>query len=1134
LIGTIVSHYELRERLAGGGFGTVYKAWDLDRDRFAALRLIPPRLGHAADRRRLLREASALAAACAAEPPYLGAVYEAGETAQGEIFLVTAWCEGETLERRLERGPLRPAAAADFAAQIAAGLAAIHRLGVVHRNLRPSNVFLTAGGQVKIVDFGLPGVGEQTLFDGGAELPVSASSYASPEQLSGETPGALSDLWSLGAVLHEMITGRRPSPLTHPEPLRALQPDAPVELERIVARATAPRPADRYGGAEEMRRDLLTLHSLPTTTAPPPPPEAPVDPVRTVGPYRLLERIGGGGMGIIWRAEDTRLGRIVALKLLPPALSRDSVSKARFQQESRAASTLDHPNVCALYDVGETVDGQLFLTMPCYEGETLRQRLERGPLAVDAAIDVARQVARGLAEAHRRGIVHRDIKPANLMLTGDGMVKILDFGIAKLAGAVGLTRTGSTVGTLAYMSPEQMRGRPVDPRIDLWALGVVLYEMLAGRRPFTGDSDAAQREAILTAAPEPLRALRPEVPPEVERIVAGLLAKDPEKRYPSADRLLADLNGIGAIPPASALPPAPRKLRRWLAAAAVAAVATAAASLWLLGRSPSRPAPLPAAVPLRTTFTLLTDQEGRETFPSLSPDGEYFVYVRRDGGDDDLFLQRIGGGRPIPLTADSPADDSQPSWSPSGDQIVFRSERDGGGLFLMGATGESVRRLTDFGFNPAWSPDGKEIVFATERIADPVLRQSDSRLWRVEVASHRLHPVATGDAVQPSWSPHGLRLAYWGRSHEGAQRILWTAAPDGSRPVRVVEDTSLSWDPVWSPDGRFLYYASDRSGSMSLWRVPIDEAAGRALGEPEPVPTPSPWSGLLSLSRDGRRIVYAIDESKANIERAVFDPDRAILAGPFLPVTQGSRSVRSAAPSPDGQWIAFDTSAPREDLFLVRPDGGDLRRLTDDAAKDRIPRWSPDGGRLLFYSNRSGKYEAWTIGADGSGLRQETQIRGEPLFDPFWSPDGRRIAGGLGFRGPAVIDLDRPIAGRRPEPLALLRPATFSVNDWSPDGGRLIGTDESDELVVYTFRTRGLERLGVKGQGAFWLADGQRALFRQGRDLWVLDIRTRQARRILTPPPGAAILAARPSADGRSLYIVRAVEEGNIGMISLP
>lgn len=269
---------------------------------------------------------------------------------------------------------------------------------------------------------------------------------------------------------------------------------------------------------------------------------------RRLGPYCLLDLIGQGGMGEIWRAEDIRLGRKVAVKLLPSRLAGNAVSNARFLQEARAASALEHPNICSIYEVGETADQQLYLVMPCYKGESLQDRIAHGPLPVSEVLDLAGQIAKGLSEAHRNGIVHRDIKPSNLMITEDGILKILDFGIAKLAGQDGLTRAGVVVGTLSYMSPEQLRGKPADERTDLWALGVVIYEMLTGRHPFPGEQGVAIREAILHADPEPLKKIRPDVPTELERLVVSLLSKDPAGRIPSATSVTAVLCKIAEDP----------------------------------------------------------------------------------------------------------------------------------------------------------------------------------------------------------------------------------------------------------------------------------------------------------------------------------------------------------------------------------------------------------------------------------------------------------------------------------------------------------------------------------------------------------------------------------------------------------
>ena len=262
---------------------------------------------------------------------------------------------------------------------------------------------------------------------------------------------------------------------------------------------------------------------------------------QTIGHYRVLEKLGGGGMGVVYKAEDTRLKRLVALKFLPPELTRDDDAKQRFMQEAQAASALDHPNLCTIHEIDETDDGQLFLALAYYDGETLKKRIERGALLIDEALDIALQVAAGLARAHESGIIHRDIKPANVMLTRRGEVKIVDFGLAKLVGQTGLTQTGTTLGTVAYMSPEQTKGVDADARADVWALGVMLYEMLTGRLPFRGEQPLIILNAIQNEAPTPLSRLRQEIPDELERIVSRALDKNREARYVSADELQRDL-----------------------------------------------------------------------------------------------------------------------------------------------------------------------------------------------------------------------------------------------------------------------------------------------------------------------------------------------------------------------------------------------------------------------------------------------------------------------------------------------------------------------------------------------------------------------------------------------------------------
>ncbi len=754
LIGSTVSHYRILERLGGGGMGVVYRGWDLRLERNAAVKFLSPHRSSSEDfKRRFAREART---ASRLEHPNICTVFETDETDDGRLFIAMAFCEGESLKRKIERGPLPLVAALAIASQVAAGLAAAHEKGVVHRDVKPGNIMVAEDGRVKIVDFGIARLADETRLTRTGDV-MGTTAYISPEQfLSAETDHR-TDLWSLGVVLYEMVAGRLPwSNLDERElinaivkrpqrPMSALRPDVPQALERVVARALAKRPADRYQRAEELRADLQAVAELlvqpaatgpydqtlvespipamagrerpatapqapigppPEPTGPPPPPTGPASRAgapgedaaaagdsrggpasgrpavpaspadigtgrsgplswpaappasgtgaasrppggmvgRVIAHYRILGPLGGGGMGVVYKAQDLSLERVVALKFLPPELSRDADAKTRFLQEARAASALDHPNICTIHEVGETAEDQLYLAMACYDGETLKRRLQGGPMPIDEALKTAQQVARGLVKAHRHGIVHRDIKPANLMVTTDEIVKILDFGIAKLAGAAGLTRIGSSLGTPGYMSPEQARGDEVDPRTDVWSLGAVLYEMVTGRRPFRGDNDQAVLYALFNLQPEPVEHLRPDAPPELVRIIGRMLAKDPDQRYLTAADALADLRALygpvtgtgtrtGVLLGSTPLPPlspaAAARPRGGVGWVRPLGLATVAADL----RSAFVPAPV-AAGRASARIRIAPDPPRRQgDLPQHRPDGRIFVYARTEGAD---------------------------------------------------------------------------------------------------------------------------------------------------------------------------------------------------------------------------------------------------------------------------------------------------------------------------------------------------------------------------------------------------------------------------------------------------------------------------------------------------------------------
>jgi Tol biopolymer transport system component len=330
-------------------------------------------------------------------------------------------------------------------------------------------------------------------------------------------------------------------------------------------------------------------------------------------------------------------------------------------------------------------------------------------------------------------------------------------------------------------------------------------------------------------------------------------------------------------------------------------------------------------------------------------------------------------------------------------------------------------------------------------------------------------PGVVPDAVQPNWSPHRHRIAYW--AVQGGQRDIWTVSADGTHPVAITQDAALDWSPVWSPDGGRLYFASDRAGTMNLWRVRIDEQSGRVLGRPEAITTPSSSSGPISISRDGRRIAYAQQFSPANIQKVRFDPVTESIVSQPQWITQGSRQARNPDLSADGEWLAFHDEGKQEDIFVVKSDGTGLRQVTNDVYKDRYPRWSPDGRRIAFHSNRGGEYDIWLINPDGSGLERLTYSSAPAVYSPVWSPDGSRLAYTIPGAGPLVMEVARPWREQSPKP-AVVPPgfgARFQVWSWSPNGRKLVGALlKADGLSVlglgiFSLESERLQRLAEFG-----------------------------------------------------------------------
>jgi Tol biopolymer transport system component len=868
-------------------------------------------------------------------------------------------------------------------------------------------------------------------------------------------------------------------------------------------------------------------------------------PGERLGAYEIVSALGAGGMGDVYKAHDPRLDRDVAVKILSSQLAGDPDAVARFEREALSVAKLSHPNILAIYEFGRAPapgSGQevAFVVTELVDGETLRARLAHGPLQPRRAMAYGQQIARGIAAAHARGIVHRDLKPENVMITRDDHVKILDFGLAKPIAGVGVagsaeetravnvkTSAGTVLGTFGYMAPEQVRGLAVDHRSDIFALGAVLYEMLSGERAFKGETAADTITAILTKEPPELDIARLAISPALDRIVRRCLEKSPELRFQSANDLAFALENLSTTSTASgktaaeSFPLATRPRSVWLPWA-IAGLAVAGATATVL----MRPRPEPQDV--WQQFAQLTDAAGEETSPTIAPDGTTVAYVMRQNGHWGIYAQRVGGRNATPIVADPARDLGGPAYSPDGASIAFHESDAEGGIFVAGATGESVRRVTDIGFDPAWSPDGKQIAFTTEEVRDPASRQTTSSLYIVDAAGGTPRKlVGDSDAIQPAWSPSGRRIVYW--SNTKGQRDLYTIPSAGGARTALTNDPAIDWSPEWSPDGRYVYFSSDRGGEMNLWRIAVNESTGAPSGQPEPVTNGVQASaGLARLSAKGDRLVFRSRVNSINPVAIPFDPATGRAGVPK--VLDGSNNIRIPSDvSPDGTEIAmFSIGERQEDIYLSRADGSAMHRLTDDAARDRAPVFTSDGASIVFYSTRDGDWAAWTMRTDGSGLRKLSSFPASVIY-PIVSPVDDRIVAceNEGDLGCYVARLN---GDRTAERLPNMRQngGTLLTTGWSPDGRRLAGTigAESGQYIgvaVYDLATHAMTVVSndTNPPAVRWLPDSRHVVYfaNSGSQLVLVDTVTKARKLVDVALPGPSTDDMMSiSRDGRTIY----------------
>jgi serine/threonine-protein kinase len=768
--------------------------------------------------------------------------------------------------------------------------------------------------------------------------------------------------------------------------------------------------------------------------------------------YAVDSEIGRGGMAVVFLAEDLRHDRRVAIKVLHPELTA-TLAGERFLREIKTVAGLQHPHVLPLYDSGEA-DGLVYFVMPFAEGESLRQRLDRqGQLAVDESIRIAVEVADGLDYAHRQGVIHRDIKPDNILLA-EGHATIADFGIARaveVAKGDRMTSTGLGVGTPLYASPEQATGQEtLDGRTDVYSLGCVLYEMLAGEPPLTGATPKMTQARRLSETPTPLQSVRETVPPHLDQVIGRALARVPADRYTTAAAFGQALDAVlltitsAAHPPVTptgdrqASRPASKRIPLGVGVPLVAATAVViGGALWFLN---GRSAPAPLQITVSNTAQV-TSEPGVDFDPAISPDGREVAYVENHSGEPHIVVRSTiegGGGGELRPAAEVSGSQRYPRWTSDGAVLRFWSCPNGsdcdwkevGKLGGFVRTAEVPRRTS-----LAWSQDGTRAVFG---VADSIFAVPAAGGEREFLAVHVVDPW---DPHSFAWSPDGRWIAYvnsnpfWLSGPNVAASSIWILDATGGEPMRVTDEEHLNVSPQWLPDSRHLLFVSDREGARGIYVVGVGPDG--PSGSPRSV-VPSSDAHSISVSADGRKLAYSRFIENQNIWSIPIPSSGTISIREAVQVTTGNQVVELHALSPDGEWIVFDSRRQGEnDIYKQRLDGGSQQLVADFTGHAYDPDWSPGGSEIAFEASGG----ILVVSADGGTPEVAADF---PGYDggPSWSPDGLTIA--FDSEGPRaelpnkmwIVSRDS-VGAPWHDPVQL---SDFGCGwpDWAPDGESLV------------------------------------------------------------------------------------------------